>query len=91
MAEIQTVVSPELFAKLQQASYDLEQAMRKARLTERQMKDVGAALQEYFHKVEEIAKAQQAAQPVTGPDPNKTGWTEEDLKPFLDAGAIRLK
>jgi uncharacterized protein YacL (UPF0231 family) len=88
----QQIVSEWMQQRIQAAATDLERALRKARLTERQMSDVATALQVYFAKVQELAAEEEknkaaASSTVTAP---RTGWTEEDLKPYLDAGVKRL-
>lgn len=91
----QPIVSPEMYARIQAAAKDLEHAMKKAHLTPRQIQDVSVGMQEYFTAMQQIVSAEEAnkaapasVQPAGEP---KTGWTEEDIKPFLDAGAKRLK
>jgi hypothetical protein len=87
MAEMEKLMSDELFARVQDASRNLERAMRNARLTEQQMEQVGAALHEYLQEIEAVGKAHQSQTVPKPANPNKKGWTMDDLQPLLDQGA----
>jgi hypothetical protein len=89
----QPIVSPQMYQRIQAAAHDLQTAMKKAHLTPRQIKDVSVAMEEYFREMQQIVAEEQVSPTATAPTPQpstKTGWTEEDLAPFIAAGAQRI-